>query len=77
MRGWADRRDKGSDERYDSDVSAIDVATDLRGSEGLIRRLRRVEYDWLIEAGHFDRDKLELIRGVLVRKTPQGVLTPA
>ncbi|MFO0685311.1 MAG: Uma2 family endonuclease [Sandaracinus sp.] len=54
-------------------MTAIDVALDLPGSEGLIRRLRRREYDQLVEAGAFDGEKVELIRGVLVRMTPQGV----
>lgn len=37
-----------------------------------VRRLRRVEYDQLVDAGTFDRERVELIRGVIVRMSPQG-----
>ncbi len=37
-----------------------------------VRRLRRVEYDRLVELGTFEREHLELIRGVIIRMTPQG-----
>ena len=37
-----------------------------------IRRLRREEYDQLVEAGAFRAERLELIRGVIVRMSPQG-----
>ncbi len=35
--------------------------------------MRRDEYDRLVELGAFDRERLELIRGVIVRMSPQGV----
>ncbi len=38
-----------------------------------IRRLTRAEYDRLVDLGVFDRERLELIRGVIVRMSPQGV----
>jgi len=37
-----------------------------------IRRLRREEYDRLVDAGVFDREHVELIRGVIIRMPPQG-----
>lgn len=37
-----------------------------------IRPLRRVEYDQLVEAGHLVDEKVELIRGLIVRMSPQG-----
>ncbi len=37
-----------------------------------IRRLRRDEYDRLVELGVFDREPVELIQGVIVRMAPQG-----
>lgn len=37
-----------------------------------IRPLRRIEYERLVESGAFVDEKVELIRGVLVRMNPQG-----
>ena len=37
-----------------------------------IRRLRRAEYDRLVDAGVFAGEPVELIRGVIVRMVPQG-----
>lgn len=46
---------------------------DLLATERL-RPLRRVEYDRLAELGFFDEDeKVELLDGVIVRMTPQGI----
>lgn len=36
------------------------------------RPLRRVEYERLVELGHFDRERIELVRGRLVVMSPQG-----
>jgi Uma2 family endonuclease len=45
----------------------------LPGVEGgQIRRLRREEYDSLVARGAFERERVELIRGVIVRMPPQG-----
>jgi len=38
-----------------------------------IRRLRRVEYDKLVDLGVFDDERIELLRGQLVTMSPQGV----
>ncbi|HVT06342.1 MAG TPA: Uma2 family endonuclease, partial [Polyangia bacterium] len=39
-----------------------------------LRPLRRVEYDRLVELGFFDEDeKIELLDGVIVQMTPQGL----
>lgn len=38
-----------------------------------MRPLRRVEYDHLVDLGVFEGEKIELLRGVLVRMSPQGV----
>lgn len=37
-----------------------------------VRRLRRVEYDRLVELGTFEHERVELIRGVIVSMSPQG-----
>jgi Uma2 family endonuclease len=37
-----------------------------------VRRLRREEYDRLVELGLFAHERVELIRGVIVRMSPQG-----
>lgn len=37
-----------------------------------VRRLKRGEYDRLVELGVFDLERVELIRGVIVRMSPQG-----
>lgn len=37
-----------------------------------VRRLKREEYDRLVELGVFEREHVELIRGVIVRMSPQG-----
>ena len=36
-----------------------------------IRPLKRAEYDRLVELGYFEDEKLELLRGMLVAKSPQ------
>jgi Uma2 family endonuclease len=38
---------------------------------GLVRPLKRSEYDRLIELGVFDDERVELIQGVLVKRSPQ------
>lgn len=38
-----------------------------------IRPLRRVEYDRLVELGAFENEKIELLDGVLIAMSPQGV----
>ena len=38
-----------------------------------IRPLRRAEYDRLIELGCFEDEKIELLGGVLVAMSPQGL----
>ncbi|MEO0325458.1 MAG: Uma2 family endonuclease [Myxococcota bacterium] len=49
------------------------IWTDLPTVEGdRVRRLRRAEYDALVAAGAFEGEPLELIRGVIVRMSPQG-----
>jgi Uma2 family endonuclease len=46
---------------------------DLLSTERL-RPLRRVEYERLVEEGFFDEDeKIELLEGVIVQMTPQGL----
>jgi len=37
-----------------------------------VRRLKRDEYDRMVELGMFEREHVELIRGVIVRMSPQG-----
>jgi Uma2 family endonuclease len=37
-----------------------------------VRALRRVEYEQLVDAGHLANEKVELIRGLIVRMSPQG-----
>jgi Uma2 family endonuclease len=37
-----------------------------------VRPLRRIEYDRLVEAGLLANEKVELIRGLIVRMSPQG-----
>lgn len=37
-----------------------------------VRRLRREEYDRLVDLGLFANERVELIRGVIVRMSPQG-----
>jgi Uma2 family endonuclease len=37
-----------------------------------VRRLRRADYDTLVELGAFRDERVELVRGVIVRMTPQG-----
>ncbi|MEQ8456479.1 MAG: Uma2 family endonuclease [Sandaracinaceae bacterium] len=37
-----------------------------------VRRLRRAEYDRLVEEGAFADERVELIRGVIIRRPPQG-----
>ncbi len=38
-----------------------------------VRPLKRAEYDRLVEAGVFEDEKVELLRGMLVTMSPQGV----
>jgi len=38
-----------------------------------IRPLRRAEYDKLVALGHFEDERIELLAGVLVEMSPQGV----
>jgi Uma2 family endonuclease len=40
---------------------------------GGIRRFSRAEYDRLVELGLFDEEHVELLRGMLVTMSPQGV----
>ena len=37
-----------------------------------VRPLKRAEYDRLVALGAFDQERVELLRGVLVRMSPQG-----
>lgn len=37
-----------------------------------IRPLRRAEYELMVEQGVFDDERIELLRGVLVTRSPQG-----
>jgi Uma2 family endonuclease len=37
-----------------------------------VRTLRRIEYEGLVDAGHLANEKVELIRGLIVRMRPQG-----
>lgn len=54
-------------------LSAQPHIEDLLATERL-RPLRRVEYDRLVEDGFFDEDeKVELLDGVIVEMTPQGL----
>ncbi len=49
------------------------MRTSLPGvDEGAVRLLRRVEYDHLVELGAFERERVELVHGIVVRMTPQG-----
>ncbi len=51
----------------------VEVWTNLPAvGASAVRRLRREEYDRLVDAGTFDREHVELIRGVIVRMSPQG-----
>ena len=51
----------------------VSVWTNLPAVEpASVRRLRRAEYDRLVEFGTFDREHVELIRGVIIRMSPQG-----
>ena len=46
---------------------------DLSAFESVVvRPLRRVEYDRLVELGVFGDERVELLRGILVAMTPQG-----
>jgi Uma2 family endonuclease len=47
------------------------VRTNLVGVES-VRRLRRSEYDALVDLGMLEREPVELIRGVIVQLTRQG-----
>ena len=38
---------------------------------GLVRSLKRSEYDRMVELGLFQDERVELIRGVLVKMSPQ------
>lgn len=37
-----------------------------------VRPLMRVEYDWLVESGAFEDERVELLEGMLVTMTPQN-----
>jgi len=51
----------------------VEVWTNLPDvASSAIRRLRLEEYDQLVSLGVFDREHVELIRGVIVRMSPQG-----
>ena len=51
----------------------VEVWTNLPAVEpSAVRLLRRVEYDRLVDLGVFDQERVELIRGVIVRMSPQG-----
>ena len=45
---------------------------ELLAPEG-IRKLSRLEYDRLVESGMFEDERIELLRGMLVTMSPQGV----
>jgi Uma2 family endonuclease len=51
------------------DVAVVDVHAEL---PDLLRPLRRVEYDRLVDQGAFDDEKIELIEGSLVQMSPEG-----
>jgi Uma2 family endonuclease len=54
-------------------LSAQPHIEDLVATER-VRPLRRVEYDRLVEEGFFGEDeKIELLEGVIVQMTPQGI----
>lgn len=51
----------------------IEFWTNLPDVDGpRVRRLRRMDYDRLVDAGAFADERVELIRGVIVRMSPQG-----
>jgi Uma2 family endonuclease len=37
-----------------------------------VRGIRRAEYEWMVEAGLFEDERVELLRGALVAMSPQG-----
>ncbi len=47
------------------------VAASLSIAPEFVRPLKRAEYDRLIELGVFEHERVELIRGVLVKMSPQ------
>lgn len=51
----------------------VEVWTNLPDVDtSMVRRWRREEYDRLVALGIFEREHVELIRGVIVRMSPQG-----
>jgi Uma2 family endonuclease len=48
------------------------VSRNLAELSERIRPLRRVEYDQLVESGRLANEKVELIRGLIIRMSPQG-----
>ncbi len=50
-------------------MTLLDIHAELAGS---IRRLRRVEYDRMVELGMFDDEPIELLEGALVEMSPEG-----
>jgi hypothetical protein len=56
---------------YDEPMVPLDV--DKLAPLG-VRPLRRAEYDRLVAAGAFADERVELVRGRLVRMSPQGPL---
>ncbi|MBP9087166.1 MAG: Uma2 family endonuclease [Kofleriaceae bacterium] len=52
--------------------STMDAQVSATLAESVVRPLRRVEYEQLAELGAFGDEKIELLRGSLVRMRPQG-----
>lgn len=60
---WADiRRVVQSTSLLDQDLIAPDT----------VRGIRRAEYEWMVESGLFEDERVELLRGALVAMSPQG-----
>ncbi|MES1209742.1 MAG: Uma2 family endonuclease, partial [Pseudomonadota bacterium] len=52
-------------------MSAQPHIEDLVSSERL-RPLRRAEYDWMVDQGFFQDEKVELLEGIIVEMSPEG-----
>jgi Uma2 family endonuclease len=52
-------------------MQSVDTNVDTLAPMG-IRPLRRAEYDRLVAAGAFEGERVELVRGRLIRMSPQG-----
>ena len=52
-------------------LSAQPHIEDLVSSERL-RPLRRAEYDWMVDQGFFQDEKVELLEGIIVEMSPEG-----